>query len=102
MKTLLIIFTLLLAGNVFAGHKCTGKNFEVNVSTNRNIEVQIYKNGRLIADVQNVSDLSAFDAHFVGNFNRSSFDLRISYNNSAVLRFDNFYPRSVKLTCKRN
>lgn len=102
MKAFTIILTLFFSTQIFADYFCSGEGFEVKVSTGQTIEIEISRNSHLIADVRNVLDQSAFDIHYVGNFNQSSFDLIIKYDNSAILSIDNYNKSIIRLKCQKN
>ncbi len=98
-----MIVLLFMWSSAYADVICSGNGLEVVINTSSSISAQIRLNGNLIADTSDVSDLSAFDIHFVGNFGRSSFDLIVQDSGAGRIKFDNYSGlRSVKLSCMQN
>ncbi len=100
MKLIVIVFLSILSISSFAGIRCSGSGLEIDIDTSNGLSAEIRHNGRLVAQTDDVSDISAFDVHYIGNFKRSSFDLRIDGNNKGTVSFDNYPLGVVSLQCQ--
>jgi hypothetical protein len=98
MKKLVTVVAFLVSLNSFAGISCSGGGVDITISDSP-LQAEIRYNGSLIARTTDVSDISAFEIHYIGNFGRSSFDLVVSDNNKAKLSFDNYALSAVRMNC---
>jgi len=76
-----------------------GNGLEVIINTSNELNAEIRYKGDLIAQTDDVSDISAFDIHYIGNFDSSSFDLRVN-GTEGVMSFDNYQLDVVNLQCQ--
>lgn len=100
MKSVTIAILLMVSFASFADVHCSGNGVEITVSTTNGLSAEIMNNGDLVAQTTDVSDISAFDIHYIGNFDRSSFDLRVN-GTKGVIAFDNYQRGVVKLQCQQ-
>lgn len=99
MKKIILGILLLCSQTLWADVNCQGSGVQITIFNSSDLRAEIRKDGTLLAETRDVSDLSAFEVHYVGNFKRSSFDLRVKDNGIGKVSFDNFIYSFVKLNC---
>jgi hypothetical protein len=103
MRVAILFLSLLISQSLFADLICQGRGLTITVFTSSsNLRAEIRKDGRFLAETSDVSDISAFDIHYIGNFKKSSFDLVAKDNGVGRVTFDNFIYSSVPLNCSKH